>query len=255
MTMATVVPKIATAFKTLFTADMTTQWRNRKGFFLSLIVPVMILLPYKGHVDNANAAFVLSYSLSYGLIALGLMGYPNTIARDRDKGVFQRLRVAPIPTWAIMGSRLLVQLVMILIITLAIFIVGNQVDKIALSPEGYVLTFFTAIVGAAFYLSLGQLIVALIKNPDTVNSTSRFTFLFFILVGTFANIFLQKHELSSSWINILHWWPYGTINTVLAASMAPEKWNMDVTYSLMATLGYIALFLVIGMRKFTWENK
>lgn len=215
----------------------------------------MILLPYKGHVPPGGAAFVLSYSLSYGLIALGLMGYPNNIARDRDKGVFQRLRVAPIPTWAIMGSRLLVQVVMILIITLAIFIVGNQVDKIALSTEGYVLTFLTAIICAAFYLSLGQLIVALIKNPDTVNSTSRFTFLFFILVGTFANIFQQKGELPHMWVNILHWWPYGTINTVLAASMAPEKWDLDVTYALLATIGYIALFLVIGMRKFTWETK
>ena len=52
------------------------------------------------------------------------MGYTNAIARDRDKGVFQRLRVAPLPTWAIMGSRLSVQLLLILCSTIAVFVVG-----------------------------------------------------------------------------------------------------------------------------------
>jgi ABC-2 type transport system permease protein len=222
---------------------------------LSLLIPVMMVVLYKDSVKTFGGAWVLSYGLSYGLIALGLMGYSNTIARDRDKGVFQRLRVAPIPTWAIMCSRLLVQLLMIVIITVAIFIVGYDVDKITLSTEGYVVTLFTAIIGAAFYLSVGQLIVALIKSPDTVNSTSRFTFLLFIVVGTFASIFEKKGTLPHEWLQLLHWWPYGTINTVLAAGMAPEKWNADVTNALLATIGYIIVFLIIGIRKFTWENK
>ena len=182
--METIVPKISIAFTTLFKADLTTQWRNRRGLFISLLIPVMMIMVYKSMVAKLGGPWVLSYSLSYGLIALGLMGYSNTIARDRDKGVFQRLRVAPIPSWAIMGSRLMVQLLMIVIITIAVLIVGYDIDHISLSAGGYIITIFTAIIGAAFYLSVGQLIVALIKSPDTVNSTSRLIFLLFIVVGT-----------------------------------------------------------------------
>lgn len=253
--MATVVPNISTAFKTLFKADITTQWRNRKGFLLSLLVPIMILISWKGLVHIMGGPYVLANSLSYGLVALGLMGYSNTIARDRDKGVFQRLRVAPIPTWAIMGSRLLVQLCMIIIITAAIFIVGYKIDKITLSAEGYALTFFTAIVGAIFYLSVGQLIVALVKNPDTVNSTSRFVFLIFVVTGMLASIYDKTGKLPHEASEILHWSPYGTINIMLAAGMSPDKWNMDVTNAMLATIGYIIVFLAIGINKFRWEVK
>lgn len=253
--METVVPKIATAFKTLFRADMTTQWRNRRGLVISLLIPVMMVMIWRDMVKTAGGAWVLSNALSYGLVALGLMGYSNTIARDRDKGVFQRLRVAPIPTWAIMGSRLLVQLLMIVIITLAIFVVGYDFDHISLSINGYVITLFTSILGAAFYLAVGQLIVALIKNPDTVNSTSRFVFIILAVSGMIISLYDKAGKLPAEYATLFHWSPYDTINTVMAAGMEPSTWDMHTTNALLATVGYIVVFLVIGIRKFTWNSK
>jgi ABC-2 type transport system permease protein len=253
--MATIVPKISTAFKTLFRADMTTQWRNRRGLVISLFIPVMMVVLWKDLVKTAGGPWVLSNALSYGLVALGLMGYSNTIARDRDKGVFQRLRVAPIPTWAIMCSRLLVQLLMIVIITLAIFLVGYNVDHISLSIQGYVVTLFTSIIGAAFYLSVGQLIVALIKNPDTVNSTSRFIFIIFAVSGMILSLYDKSKKLPPEYATIFHWTPYSTINTMTATGMAPSTWDMHATNALLVTLGYIIVCLVIGVKKFTWESK
>ena len=57
-----------------------------------------------------SGAFALASCITVGLMAIGLMGYSNSVARDRDKGIFQRLRVAPLPAWTIMMSRLFVQL-------------------------------------------------------------------------------------------------------------------------------------------------
>jgi ABC-2 type transport system permease protein len=253
--MATVVPKISIVFKTLFRADITTQWRNRRGVFISLLIPVLMVVLYKDGVQVYGGTWVLAYGLSYGLVTLGLVAYSNSIARDRDKGVFQRLRVAPIPTWAIMGSRLLVQLLMIVIITLTIFIVGYSVDHISLSIGGYVITVFTSIVGAAFYLSVGQLIVALIKNPDTVNATSRFVFIAFIVSGAIISLFDKANKLPPEYATIFHWTPYSTINTALAAGMVPSTWDTQATDALLATVGYIFVFLAIGIKKFTWESK
>jgi ABC-2 type transport system permease protein len=252
--MATVVPKTSIVFKTLFTADITTQWRNRRGLVISLLIPVMMVVLWKDLVKTAGGPWVLSNALSYGLVALGLMGYSNTIARDRDKGVFQRLRVAPIPTWAIMCSRLLVQLLMIIIIVIAIFFVGYDVDHISLSMQGYMFTLFTAIIGAAFYLAVGQLIVALIKNPDTVNSTSRFIFIILAVSGMVISLYDRAKKLPPEYSAIFHWTPYSTINTITAASMAPATWDANATKALLITVGYIIVFLVIGIRKFTWES-
>src|SRR5580700_8221846 len=115
--METVVPKTSAVLSSLLRADFTTQWRNRRAVILTLIVPAIIVMTWKPIADKVGGPFVLSNAITIGLFASGLMGYANTVARDRDKGIFQRLRVAPIPSWAIIGSRLLVQMIMILLIT------------------------------------------------------------------------------------------------------------------------------------------
>ena len=184
--METIVPKTSDALTALLRADFTTQWRNRRSSILVLLVPVIILISWKGIIDKVGGAFALSSCITIGLIAIGLMGYSNAIARDRDKGVFQRLRATPVPSWAIMISRLIVQLAMILLLTAVVFLAGYYYDGISISPAGYLLGFVAAIVGGALYLGLGQLIVGLLKNAETVNSTTRLVYFVFIMVGMFG---------------------------------------------------------------------
>src|SRR5450432_2912825 len=99
------IPKTSTTLSCLLRADLTTQWRNRRSFLLVLLMPVAILFSWKSVIDKFGGPFVLSTCITLGLVSIGLMGYSNAIARDRDKGIFQRLRVAPVPTWCIMTSR------------------------------------------------------------------------------------------------------------------------------------------------------
>jgi len=248
--METSIPNTSTVLKTLLRADFTTQWRNRRAVILTLIVPVIILVSWKPFVAQLGGPFVLSNSITIGLIAIGLMGYSTSIARDRDKGIFQRLRVAPISSWSIMTSRLLVQMAMILMVTAAVFIAGNSYDQVVLSPAGYALTFLTAVIGGALYLSIGQMAVGLIKNPETVNSTVRLVYFIFIMVGMYGQ-FSSNAQLH----NIVHWSPYGTVKTTLAAGMEPAKWDKDASMSLLATLGYTIVCAVLGIKWFKWNSK
>ena len=153
-----------------------------------ILVPVIIMISWKGLVEKLGGAFALSNCITIGLTAIGLMGYSNSVARDRDKGVFQRLRVAPVPTWSIMVSRLMVQMFMIILMTTAVFLAGFYYDKITVSPSGYLMGFITAFIGGAVYLGLGQAIVGLIKNAETVNSTTRLVYFVFIMVGMFGEL-------------------------------------------------------------------
>src|SRR5215831_9571798 len=152
--METNVPSTSTVLKALLRADLKTQWRNRRAVILSLIVPVVILYTWKPLVTNnmISGAVALASCTTVGLMAIGLMGYSNSVARDRDKGIFMRLRVAPLPAWTIMISRLLVQLLMILLVTVFVLIAGYSLDHITIPTEGYVLAFVAAIIGAAVYL-------------------------------------------------------------------------------------------------------
>lgn len=253
--MATVIPKTSVALTSLLRADFTTQWRNRRAVILTLIVPGIILMSWKSLVATVGGPFVLANAITIGLFASGLMGYSNTVARDRDKGIFQRLRVAPIPSWAIIGSRLLVQVTMIILITTIVFILGKDYDNISLSPAAYAITYFTAIVGGSVSLSLGQMIVGFIKNPETVNSTTRLVYIAFILTGIFGEIYMALNKIDKIIAYVVKYSPYGTVKTILSTGMEPAKWNIDTSTALLVTIGYTIVFTFLGIKWFKWDTK
>ena len=233
----------------LLRADFTTQWRNRKSFILILIVPVIILTTWKSLVDKFGGAFVLSNCITVGLTAIGLMGYSNSVARDREKGIFQRLRVSPVAPWSIMVSRLCVQLAMILLMTTAVFIGGSYFDKIILTPGGYLLGYLSAFVGGFVYLGLGQLIVGLIKNAETVHSTSRLIYFIFIMVGMFGELGVLGDPIGE----LVKWSPYGAVKHILASSFQPAGWNRSAFMALGTTILYALVFSFLGIRWFRWN--
>ena len=244
------IPKAPVVLSSLLKADFTTLWRNRRSVIMVLLIPMIIVISWKGLAAKLGGPFILSNAITLGLIAIGLMGYSNSLARDREKGIFQRLRVSPAPTWAIMFSRLLVQLGLITLLTILVFYSGYSFDHISLSASAYIVSFFAAIIGGAVFLSLGQVIVGRIKSSETVNSTSRLIYFAFILVGMVAP-FLGNEEIKEAVL----WTPYGTVKTILAGSMELAKWDSKTTMALLATLGYTIVFATLGIKWFKWDVK
>jgi len=255
--METNIPKSSTALASLLRADFTTLVRNRRSVVLALLVPNIILVSWKGLVKHTGGPFVLATAVVIGLMAIGLMGYSITISRDRDKGIFQRLRVAPLPTWTIMVSRIATQLFMIILLTLVVFVVGYYFDNITLSVPGYVLTFFVSFIGGAVYLGLGQMIVGLIKNPETVNATTRLVYFLFMMTGMFGDLaqFNDMGKMGPYLIWMAHWSPYGCVKIMLSASMEPAKWGHDNNMALLLSLAYAIVFAGIGIKNFKWDSR
>lgn len=246
----TSIPSSSNVLSSLFRADLTTQWRNRRSVVLSLLVPVIILVAAKSNVNEQSAPYIMSMAMTIGIAASCLMGYTNSIARDRDKGIFQRLRVAPMPTWAIMTSRLGVQLLMILVSTIGVFLIGFYADHIQLSAPGYALGLLASLLAAAVFLGLGQFIVAFVRNPDTVMSTTRLVYLALIVLS-----FIGASLQSEQWQLLIKWLPYGTVQNIMTASLHNGGWNHDSLNALLATLAYALVFTAIGIRKFSWASR
>lgn len=249
--METNIPATSKVFSALLRADLKTQWRNRRAVVIILLVPVIILFSWRQIIDKIGGAFALATCITIGLTAIGLMGYSNSVARDRDKGIFQRLRVAPLPSWCIMISRITVQLVMILLVTVCVFLAGYFFDNVHLPAEGYALAIVTAIIGGAVYLGIGQIIVGLIKNPETVQSTSRLVYFAFIMIGMLGQFGILGDVLQQ----YVLWSPYGTVQTILSKSLEPSKWNSETTKALLITVGYAVVLSFIGIKNFKWTSK
>ena len=235
----------------LLTADLLVQIRNARVLVITLVVPVVLLVGI-GHNQRAQMPTNLRLGLAImlGTALLAVITYPSTLARDRELGVLQRLRVTPVPGWLILVSRLLIQVGAVLILSLILMLVSGFALHLNFHPAEYLWTLLTALLGSALYLSAGQAVVALVYNPETVRATSALVGVGLILLGVFGHTPL----LGSTFETFARWSPGGAYADLLAAATTGGAWTGSIAASLAACLGYAAVFAVVGVRWFRWTR-
>jgi ABC-2 type transport system permease protein len=239
-------------FASLWRADFIVFLKNRRSLILSILLPYLILVSTnskKGTSHLGGSLLVIGLSITFGIASTSIMGYSLAVARDREKGVFQRLRVTPASTWAIMMSRLSVQILANLIIALVVVILGARVHHLSLSVSQYLLVLAISVLGGAMFLCIGQALVALVKSSETVNSTARLVYIGLILIGLLG----QGGSLGHTWDTVARWSPVGTVMTLFAGVLNLSAWNSRDVESLLAAIGYIVVFSIVGIRWFQWE--
>jgi ABC-2 type transport system permease protein len=260
-------PALTEVFRALLAADFTVQLRNNRALLLSFALPLVLLYALfasyaaKRGIILGDPQFKVAAALTLGMASTAILGYSMTVARDREKGVFQRLRVTPAPTWAIMTSRLLVQvaanlaMALVLLVAANLFVgvsPGSTLDSNSPGLEdylvAYLLTFICVIFSSALFLSVGQALAGLVKSADTLNAVGRIAYLPLFAVGLFgqSTIFGTTFELISRWS------PGGTVETLLSGAMNPASWNSDTWLALAVSTAYSVVFAGIGIRWFQW---
>jgi ABC-2 type transport system permease protein len=243
---ATAEPALRLVFSSLLRADFLVFLKHRRALIISLLLPVFVLLSTAGDKATHNfggAEFVIGLAIAYGLLSTSLIGYALTVARDREKGVFQRLRVTPAPTWTIMTSRLAMQALANLIIAIAVVIIGSQIH--------HALVLLVSIIAGAVFLSIAQALVGLVKSADSVQAVARVLFAVLILLGILG----QSGALGAFWSSVARWTPVGAVMTLFAGVLNLHAWYSRDTLALLACLGYIVVFAGIGIRWFQWDAR
>jgi ABC-2 type transport system permease protein len=247
------VPTWSSSLKVLLRADSTAQVRAPLSLVITFALP-LILLVVTGLGKNSAAlggpAFRISLALTVGLVSIGTVGYSLAIARDRDTGVLQRLRVTPAPTWTIMVSRWTVQLGAVLVMAIVVLVVAALFVRVTLPPQDYLFTVLVALLGSAVFLSIGQAIAGLIASADTLNAAGRF--LYVPLIG--LSIFGNTDRLGTTVEQVSRWSPGGCLETLLSAAMGASAWSGQSWGALFACVGYTVVFGVIGIRWFRWVS-
>lgn len=253
-------PKIGLIFRSLFRADFTVLLRSGRTLILNVAVPILYLvitdlhnLLHLGGNSPAGwtAEFAISLALTVGLMSASVMGYSGTIAQDRATGVFQRLRVTPAPTWAIMTSRLLVQIVVDLIMTVVVVIIGSVIHSTLFTAGQYLLLVCVSLLGGAMFLAIAQAIAGLVRSAAGVNAVGRVLFIVFLLLGLLG----ASGILGDAVQNISNWTPVGALINVYSGVLATAHWTWTNTSGLIATAGYFVIGAFIGIRWFRWESR
>ena len=249
-----VSPSPKLTYGSLLKADILVLVKNRRSVVLSILLPMVILFTTHGNKAQqrlGGSLILVGLAITYGLMSTSMLGYTLGVARDRDAGVFQRLRVTPAPTWMIITSRLAIQVVANLVIALLVVIVGASMYHLALSLGQYVLVLAISILGGALFLSIGLALVGMLKSSDTVNAAGRIVFAALIFLGLFG----ISGALGGALQFIASWSPVGTVMALFSAAINPAKWTGHDSLSLLVTLAYIVCFAGVGIRWFRWDTR
>lgn len=248
----TTAPSNRLMLSSLLRADLIVLVKNRRALLMSILLPVLLLFVTNSEKSTAHLGgsfIVIGLCITYGLASTSIMGYAPAVARDREKGVFQRLRVTPAATWMIMGSRLVVQVIANLIIAIVIVFLGGRIHHLHLNVGQYGMVLLISILAGAMFLGIGQALVGLIESAETVNATARILYIGLIFLGIFG----QTGTLGHTWDTVARWSPVGTVMTLYAGVLKLSVWNARDLESLLVVIGYVVVFSFIGIRWFQWE--
>ena len=247
-------PTLSGILRALLEADLTVQLRNGRALLLTFFPPLAVLYGLstaKRGAQLGGPIVNVALALTLGIALIAILGYTASVARDRELGVFQRLRVTPAPTWTIMVSRLSVQIVSMLAMSVVVLVAAAVIEKVTLDPAAYLLTLAMVIFCSAVFLGVGQALVGLIKSVDTVNALGRLSFLPLVALGLFGH----SDVFGTTFETISRWSPGGAVATLLSGAMHPVAWTADTWWALVASVLYSIIFAGIGIRWFQWSTR
>ena len=247
-------PTVPGILRALLQADFTVQVRNGRSLLLTFVLPLVLLYAIavaKRGPQLGAPIFRVALALTLGIISIAILGYTYSIARDRESGVFQRLRVTPAPPWTIMGSRLTVQVAAVVLMTALTLVGAAIVMNVTLSPGAYLLTILCAVFSSAVFLGVGQALVGFVVSPNTINAVGRLLYLPLFALGLFGHSTI----FGTTFETIARWSPGGVVSDLLTGAMEPSTWSTQTWWALLACAGYAIVFTAIGIRWFRWTGR
>lgn len=152
-------------------------FRNRMVLFFNLLLPTLTLVlfglifgqnvvPLPGASAVSYAVWLLPGIIVTNIIAAGLMGNASAMITWRERGIFKRLAVTPMPLWEVMLARVVTQLVPLIVQGILAIIVGAFAFNFHFNLFYTPLTLLFLLLGSLIFLALGQVIASFVNRVE-----------------------------------------------------------------------------------------
>jgi ABC-2 type transport system permease protein len=179
--------------------------------------------------------FLVAMTLSIILMTVGIALTPLLLIEEKETHTFEALLVSPASfSHVVVGKGLVGIFYCMLGVVVAVLFNLNLILSWPLLLLGIFL-------GAAFSVSVGLLMGALIENPATLNLWMVVVMLVMLLPTTLGSI---SGSRLPEWLKtILYWFPSWIMNRTFSYSMAVNMPWMDVARDMLVLLGIVLLLL------------
>jgi ABC-2 type transport system permease protein len=167
-----------------FLLTLQLNFRSPQALVYGFLVPVFFLLAF-GSIFRADTPLLLGQMgqlLTISILGGACFGLPTALVAERERGVWRRYRLLPVPTGSLVLGTLMARLVIVgsavvLQVFLARVIYGTPLP---LHPGQAVVAYLFV---AFAFLGLGLLIVALANDVPAVQALGQCLFLPMIIIG------------------------------------------------------------------------
>ena len=234
-----------------FLLTLQLNFRSTQALVYGYLVPVFFLLAV-GSVFRADTPLLLRQMgqlLTISILGGACFGLPTALVAERERGVWRRYRLLPVPTGSLVLGTLLARLIivgsaMLLQIALARLIYGTPLP---LHP-GQALVGFLFVAFA--FLGLGLLIAALADDVPAVQALGQCLFLPMIMIG---GVGVPLAALPAWAQRLSGFMPGRYAVEVLQHCFTNPLGLRDTGFSLIALTVIGAAAGVVGAKLFRWD--
>jgi ABC-2 type transport system permease protein len=241
--------------------EQLSFWLNPIGAFFTLGFSTIFLVMLSaiaghsktgsGYGDTKLAQYYLCGFVAYGIMAACFTVLAQTIVNRREMGLLKRLRLSPLPTWALLAAIVLSTIVIAILQVIIVLAVGRLAFGDYL-PTHALAFLLTVVVGMLSFTGLACGVSTLVPNADA--SGPVVSIVFFLLLA-FSGLWFPITP-GSTLANISGYFPVRhLITAVLAAFNLPKGANPWAWHD----LGVIAIWGVVGLfiaaRRWEWSPR
>lgn len=195
--------------------------------------------------------YVTPGMIGYGIAVGAAFGAAMTLITWRDKKLLRRLRLAPVPTASVVGSRVVVS-ILIALVQLAIFIGVASLPFLGLRLSGaWLMAIPLTLVGTLAFLSIGLFVGSIARTAEGGAAlTNLITLPMAFLSGAFIPL-----EAAPGWIQaVAKVLPMGWLVDGLKDVMVRGQGPGAAVYPILVLLAFTVVVTAIATRLFRWDK-
>lgn len=166
--------------------SLRLHFRNRMALLYGYLFPLIFLVAFWVLYRHEKVPLLrhMGELLTVAVLGGACFGLPTTLVSERERGVWRRYRLTPVPTWAIVTSTVLARYVIVL--TAGLLQLGLALAIGMTFPE-HPFALWVAFTFVAFaFIGLGLVIATLADNVPAVQALGQCIFLPMLIIGGVA---------------------------------------------------------------------
>ena len=239
--------------------EQLSFWRNPFGAFFTLGFSLIFLILLAATGGSQRVVFLNVKEIQYyvpGFAAYGVMSACfNTLSISlvsrRESGRLKRLRLSPLPSWAMIAAVILSALVVSVIQVVVLLIVGRFGFHVRL-PTDWLPLIIAVAVGVLCFAALGVATSTIVPNEEAAGPI--ISIVFFVMLFISGLWFPLKH--GSALARVSNYFPVGRL---IDAMFAPFQLTPGASPWAWGDLGVVAIWGVVGtvvaVRRFRFEPR